>query len=112
MEELDYTLSDLWRSTCIIIYKLINKENYSIISIQYYLGLFPLRNPIIITEILQDRNGSLTNFNLKVEYIYIYIYTYICRKTDNNNPSGRNDLLADQHYSVSVLLNHHQDHEG
>ena len=33
----------------------------------------------------------------------------ICRKTDNNDPSGRNDLLRDRHYSVSVLLNHHQD---
>ena len=39
---------------------------------------------------------------------YIYIYT----KTDNNDPSGRNDLLTGWHYSVSVLLNHHQDHEG
>ena len=37
---------------------------------------------------------------------------YICRKTDNNDPSGRNDLLTGQHYSVSVLLNHYQDHEG
>ena len=45
-------------------------------------------------------------------YIYIYIYIYICRKTDNNDPSGRNDLLTGWHYSVSVLLNHHQDHEG
>ena len=45
-------------------------------------------------------------------YIYIYIYIFICRKTDNNYPSGRNDLLMGQHYSVSVLLSHHQDHEG
>ena len=45
-------------------------------------------------------------------YIYIYIYIFICRKTDKNDPSGRNDLLTGQHYSVSVLLNHHQDHEG
>ena len=36
----------------------------------------------------------------------------MCRKTDNNNPSGRNDLLTARHYSVSVLLNHHQDHGG
>ena len=36
----------------------------------------------------------------------------VCRKTDNNDPRGRNDLLTGQHYSVSVLLNHHQDHEG
>ena len=48
------------------------------------------------------------------EYIYIYICVCVCvcRKTDNNDPSGRNDLLTGQHYSVSVLLNHHQDHEG
>ena len=40
------------------------------------------------------------------------IYIYICRKTGNNDPSGRNDLLTGRHYSVSVLLNHHQDQEG
>ena len=34
------------------------------------------------------------------------------KKTDNNDPSGRNDLLRGRHYSVSVLLNHHQEHEG
>ena len=44
--------------------------------------------------------------------VYIYIYIYIYRKTDNNDPSGRNDLLTSRHYSVSVLLRHHQDHEG
>ena len=36
----------------------------------------------------------------------------VCRKTDNNDPSGRNDLLTGRHNSVSVLLNHHQGHEG
>ena len=40
------------------------------------------------------------------------MYIYICRKTDNNDPKGRNDLLTGQHNSVSVLLNHNQDHEG
>ena len=35
----------------------------------------------------------------------------VCRKTDDNNPSGRNDLSTGRHNSVSVLLNHHQDHE-
>ena len=36
----------------------------------------------------------------------------VSRKTDNIDPSGRNDLLRGRHNSVSVLLNHHQDHEG
>ena len=36
----------------------------------------------------------------------------ICRKIDKNDPSGRRDLLRGRHYSVSVLLNHHQYHEG
>ena len=45
-------------------------------------------------------------------YIYIYTCIYICRKTDNNDPSGRNDLLRDRHYSISLLLNHHEDREG
>ena len=36
----------------------------------------------------------------------------ICSKTDNNDPSGRRDLLRGRHYSVLVLLYHHQDHEG
>ena len=44
-------------------------------------------------------------------YIYIYIYIHICRKIDNNDPSGRRDLLRGRHYSISVLLNHHQDYE-
>ena len=44
-------------------------------------------------------------------YTYIYIYIYICRKTENNDPSGRNDLLRGRHYSVSILLKHHQGHE-
>ena len=42
----------------------------------------------------------------------IRLTIYICRKTDNNDPSGRKDLLTGRHYSVSVLLNHHQYHEG
>ena len=33
------------------------------------------------------------------------------REIDNNDPSGRRDLLRGRHYSVSVLLNHHQDHD-
>ena len=36
----------------------------------------------------------------------------VCRKTDNNDPSGRNDLLTGRHYSVSVLLNHHSPDDG
>ena len=31
----------------------------------------------------------------------------VCRKTDNNDSSGRNDLLRGQHYSFLVLLNHY-----
>ena len=33
------------------------------------------------------------------------------RSIYNSNPSGRRDLSRSRHYSVSVLLNHHQDHE-
>ena len=45
-------------------------------------------------------------------YIYIYIEIYICSKTDNNDRSERRALLRGRHNSISVLLNHHQDHEG
>ena len=60
-------------------------------------------------------SGSFKNVNYKL-FVYksfdIYVCVCVCRKPDNNDPSGRNDLLTGQHYSVSVLLNHHQDHEG
>ena len=55
---------------------------------------------------------SSSHQSYRSRHIYIYIYVCVCRKTDNNDPRGRNDLLTGQHYSVSVLLNHHQDHEG
>ena len=29
----------------------------------------------------------------------------VCRKTDNKDPSGRNDLLTGQHYSKSSIVN-------
>ena len=64
--------------------------------------------------------GEFLQFSLSLSiYIYIYIYEEIkdcnptiCRKTDNNDLCGRNDLLRGRQNSVSVLLNHHQVHEG
>ena len=44
--------------------------------------------------------------------VCVRVCVCVCRKTDNKDPSGRNDLLTGRHYSVSVLLNHHHDHEG
>ena len=44
-------------------------------------------------------------------YIYICVCVCVCRKTDNNDPSGRNDLLTGRHNSVSIVMNHHQDHK-
>ena len=44
-------------------------------------------------------------------YIYIYIYIYILTTSNPNRKVGFIEKLS-RHYSVSVLLNHHQDYEG
>ena len=43
--------------------------------------------------------------------VFVFVCVCVCTKTDNNGPSGRNDLLRGRHYTVSILLNNHQDHE-
>ena len=48
-------------------------------------------------------------------YIYAYIYIYICEEkltTSNPNRKGRFIEKQNRHYSVSVLLNHHQSYQG
>ena len=44
--------------------------------------------------------------------VCVCVCVCVCRKIDNNDSSRRRDLLRGRHYSVSVLLNDHQDHEG
>ena len=58
--------------------------------------------------------------------VYVYIYIYIWKKTMDSNPTvceeklttsnpnrkGRFMEKQSRYYSVSVLLNHHQDYEG
>ena len=60
------------------------------------------------------------NNNLLPIYIYIYIYIYVCvcvcvceeKLTSNSNRKWRFIEKQSRHYSVSVLLNRHQDYEG
>ena len=68
-----------------------------------------------------ERGSGISVLEARPDDIYMYIYmcVYVCvcvceEKLTTCNPNGKGRFIEKQrrHYSVSVLLNHHQGYEG